>query len=87
MAQGTGALGVGVTALLTNSSTGSPLQLPLPVVYAGPVPGTIVAVQQISVEIPVDLPSYFTAGTAATRNLLTVMVGTQAIAVPVAIAQ
>jgi len=84
---GMGALGVGVTGLLTNSSTGSPLQLSLPVIYAGPVTGMISAVQQISVQIPADLPTYFTAGTAATHNLLTVMVGSQALAVPVAIAQ
>jgi hypothetical protein len=87
IAQGTGALGVGVTAQLTNSSTGSPLQLSLPVVYAGPIPGMIAAVQQIRVQIPVDLPSYFTAGTTASQNLSTVLIGTQAIAVPVAIAQ
>jgi uncharacterized protein (TIGR03437 family) len=87
VAQGTGALGVGVTAQLTNSSTGSPLQLPLTVIYAGPVPGMIAAVQRISVQVPADLPSYFTAGSAAAQNLLTVLIGTQAIAVPVVIAQ
>ena len=86
VAQGTAALGASTTALLTNSSTSSPLQLAVPVMYAGPVAGMIVAVQQISVQIPADLPSYFTAGTAARNNLLTVMIGTQAIAVPVAIA-
>jgi hypothetical protein len=61
--------------------------LSLPVVYAGPVQGMIAAVQQIRVQIPADLPSYFTVGSASAHNLLTVLIGTQAIAVPVAIAQ
>jgi hypothetical protein len=47
----------------------------------------IAAIQRISVQVPADLPMYFTAGTAAAQNLLTGLIGTQAIAVPVVIAQ
>lgn len=71
--QGTGALQASVSAEL--KSLNAPA-VASPVLYAGPAPGMISAVQQMNLVIPMDLPgagSYF----------LNVMVGSQQFVVPV----
>jgi uncharacterized protein (TIGR03437 family) len=84
VSQSAGGLQTNVTARLDNVSI-SPVDLPISVLYAGPAPGLVSAVEQINVQIPADLPSYFTSGVPAGHNLLLVTIGTQTIAVPVMI--
>lgn len=79
--QSAGGLQANVTARLDNVYI-SPVDLAISVLYAGPAPGLVSAVQQINVQIPADLPSYFLSGVPTGHNLLLVTIGTQSIAVP-----
>jgi uncharacterized protein (TIGR03437 family) len=84
MVQGPGTLGVNTTAVLQNRSTGL-VNLPITVLYAGPAPGRLAAIQQVKVQIPSDLPSYFLTGAGGGQTYLQVSFGSQAITVPVVI--
>jgi uncharacterized protein (TIGR03437 family) len=81
VSQGPGGLMANTTAKIENISS-SPLELAVSVLYAGPAPGLISAVEQINVQIPADLPSVFLSGVAAGNNFLMVTIGTQTITVP-----
>jgi uncharacterized protein (TIGR03437 family) len=82
--QGTGALQASVTAQLQNISS-SPITASIPVLYAGPVPGTVSAVEQLNFRIPADLPSPFVSGVTAGNDFLNITIGSQVISVPVVI--
>jgi uncharacterized protein (TIGR03437 family) len=84
MAQTPGTLQVNTTAVL-QTLFGSLVNLPISVLYAGPAPGRISAVEEIKVEIPADLPSYFLSGTDPRHTFLLISVGTQVVGVPVVI--
>jgi uncharacterized protein (TIGR03437 family) len=79
-----GMLQVNATAVLQNLSSGL-VSLPISMLYAGAAPGRISAVEELKVQIPADLPSYFLSGPGAGNTFLQVSVGTQAITVPVVI--
>ena len=82
VSQTTGGLMTNATAKIQNISI-SPQQLDAAVLYAGPAPGLVSAVEQINIQIPADLPTFFLSGVAAGNNLLSVTIGTQTLTVPV----
>jgi uncharacterized protein (TIGR03437 family) len=82
--QGTGALQTSVSAELQNISS-SPITVTIPVLYAGPVPGTVSAVQQLNFQIPANLPSPFVSGVAAGNDFLNVTIGAQKVSLPVVV--
>jgi hypothetical protein len=59
--------------------------VPLTVLYAGPVPAVVSAVQQINLAIPSGIPASFFS--AATRNypIGRVTIGQQVVSVPIAV--
>jgi uncharacterized protein (TIGR03437 family) len=55
------------------------------VLYAGPSPGTISAVQQLNFQIPADLPAPFVSGVTAGNDFLIFTIGNQTITVAVVV--
>jgi uncharacterized protein (TIGR03437 family) len=82
--QAPGALQTPVTAQLQNINI-SPLKFNAPVVYAGPVPSVVSAVQQFNISIPPNLPPTFFTPVTNGNGFLSVTIGSQTVTVPIVV--
>jgi uncharacterized protein (TIGR03437 family) len=82
--QAAGALQTPVAAQIQNINI-NPLKYDAPVVYAGPVPGVVSAVQQFNILIPPNLPPAFFTAVTSGNAFIFVTIGSQTVAVPVAV--
>lgn len=83
--QTTGGLQAAVTAQLTTYSPYAIVTSPIPVTYAGPAPGYISGVQQITVQFPSDLPDSFVTPPFSFGSPLTFQIADQQVTVEVVV--
>jgi uncharacterized protein (TIGR03437 family) len=83
--QTTGSLAATVSVQLTTYGSFGQVTASVPVTYAGPVPGLISGVQQVTVQIPPGLPDSFITPAFSVGSVLSFQIATQQVGVNVVV--
>jgi uncharacterized protein (TIGR03437 family) len=75
--QTTGGVEAPVSAQLKSYGSYGVVTAPLPVSYAGPVPGMVSAIQQFNLQIPKDLPDSFVTQMFSPGSDIVIQIGDQ----------